>query len=629
MVKYVMIDKNAKWIWINDFPQKNEYAVFEEKFNFSGKSAIFTVCAETDYILSVNGKTASFGQFAGYPFEKYYDEIDITDFCKSGENVLQITVRYEGVNSSTHIDDGAGVIYTLCIDGKTATYSSKNTLGGYDGRYVQHTAKYITAQLGLGSDMCVGECRCDIHCVEVKKTYNIKPRPVLKTEPEEFVGGVLIDSEKNIYDIGRETAGYLCVEFEAQTQCTAKIGYGEHITGGDVRYYVGGREFVLNFELKEGRQKFCQYFIRISGRYLKAMLPDGVKVVSIGIKPYIYPQKVVDFKLDNPLDRKIYDTCVRTLRLCMNTHYEDTPWREQALYVLDSRNQMLCGYYAFADTDFQRANLEFIAKGTRSDGFLELTYPAVNSPAIPFFSVMYPVAVYEYVMHTGDRSILKTVMPVMLKIMQNFSERVDENGLIKSFVAPYWNFYEWTDGSADAIPTQTDYRYTEYYHIIIACAFVYSGERFLKLCEIAGVKFDFDFERVKKAIVSEFFDSQTGLFSLRSDDKSKKSQLGNAFAMLIGLGDSRTANALKYDKSLIKTSLSMLVYKYDALLGFDKANKDFILNEIRELYGYMLDSGATSFWETILGEADFDNAGSLCHGWSAMPIYYYHLFKND
>ena len=38
-------------------------------------------------------------------------------------------------------------------------------------------------------------------------------------------------------------------------------------------------------------------------------------------------------------------------------------------------------------------------------------------------------------------------------------------------------------------------------------------------------------------------------------------------------------------------------------------------------------AGATTFWETELGEKDFDNAGSLCHGWSALPIYYYHLFK--
>jgi hypothetical protein len=37
----------------------------------------------------------------------------------------------------------------------------------------------------------------------------------------------------------------------------------------------------------------------------------------------------------------------------------------------------------------------------------------------------------------------------------------------------------------------------------------------------------------------------------------------------------------------------------------------------------MLEQGATSFWETAKGEADFSGAGSLCHGWSALPIYYY------
>jgi hypothetical protein len=40
----------------------------------------------------------------------------------------------------------------------------------------------------------------------------------------------------------------------------------------------------------------------------------------------------------------------------------------------------------------------------------------------------------------------------------------------------------------------------------------------------------------------------------------------------------------------------------------------------------MLFHGATSFWETLLGGADFGGAGSLCHGWSAVPIYFYHAY---
>ena len=36
----------------------------------------------------------------------------------------------------------------------------------------------------------------------------------------------------------------------------------------------------------------------------------------------------------------------------------------------------------------------------------------------------------------------------------------------------------------------------------------------------------------------------------------------------------------------------------------------------------MIARGATTFWETEKGAEDFNNAGSLCHGWSAMPVFY-------
>ena len=37
----------------------------------------------------------------------------------------------------------------------------------------------------------------------------------------------------------------------------------------------------------------------------------------------------------------------------------------------------------------------------------------------------------------------------------------------------------------------------------------------------------------------------------------------------------------------------------------------------------MLENSATSFWETDEGADAFGLAGSLCHGWTAIPIRYY------
>ena len=54
-------------------------------------------------------------------------------------------------------------------------------------------------------------------------------------------------------------------------------------------------------------------------------------------------------------------------------------------------------------------------------------------------------------------------------------------------------------------------------------------------------------------------------------------------------------------------------------------NYERCLSCIREYWGGMLKLGATTFWETLKGEADFGGAGSLCHGWSAMAAYYYSI----
>ena len=622
-----VFDSRASWIWINDCPQKNEFARFAGEFCTTGGRTVIRISAETDYILRVNDKIVSFGQFAGYPFEKYYDELDITEYSRNGSNTFSITVRYEGVNSATHIDDGAGVIYTVISGGHTVAYSSPETCGGYDNSYIQHCKRNITVQLGLTCGMRNDTSFTADRCVAVDKTRNLKKRPVKKSALHPLIKGEPIAQNSNVYDLGMEITGYLYVKFNTEIPCTAKIIYGEHIADGAVRQCIGGRDFSLDFELTEGQQEFTQFFVRVGARYLQAVLPDGAGIMEIGIVPTLYPVTEKKTSLQGP-DKRIYDTCVRTLRLCMGNHYEDCPWREQALYVLDARNQMLCGYYAFEETEYQRANLVFISKGLRSDGFLELTYPAVNTPAIPFFSVMYPVAVYEYIAHTGDESILNETMKTMLCLMNNFKARIEPCGLIADFESPFWNFYEWLDGNDGFDDPGSIKAGDKKYHLILNCAFIYSAERFLKLCRLAGVSFDIDIAALKQSVRNTFFDREVGLFHTSTGKREHYTALGNAFALLIGLGDAGTVTAIKEEKAAPAT-LSMLGYVYDALLMQDESNKQYVLEDIRKKYGYMLSRNATSFWETLEGESAFGGAGSLCHGWSAMPIYYFNILKDE
>lgn len=608
------MDPRAIWIWRQGTVGKNEFAYFTDEFEYDGGSATLSIAAETDYIAYINGTEVLFGQYAGFPDLKFYDEADISKYCTMGKNTLSVTVRYEGVNSLTHIDDGAGVIYSVHSGDQLLACSNEETLSCLDPRYISdEEPRYITIQLGYAADMVATAAPFKTErSVAVNKTLNIKPRPIKKTVLYEKIAAQEI--RQGLYDLGREEAGYAYIKYVSTVDGTIKLAYGEHIADGGVRYLIGQRNFSLNFHVGCGTGELCQKFVRIAGRYIEIFAPEGVKIQEVGILPVLYPlsEKPHDFC---GLDKRIYETSVRTLRLCMNYHYEDCPWREQALYALDSRNQMLAGYYAFEETEFQRASLVLLSHGVRSDGFLELTSPAINTPAIPFFSLIYPRAVLEYVKHTRDFGILDEVFDTVEAIVRAAVNRIDETGLIREFDVPYWNFYEWTSGSDGEDKKAVGY------HLILNCALAYAIDAYSELCAVRQNGFHADSAALKDAIVQHFYRAETGLFYLSDRHNDRYSEMGQAFALLIGLGDRRTVDALK-SGALIPATLSTAVFVYDALLAADPQNADYVLNDIRAKYKKMLDAGATSFWETIDGEQAFRGAGSLCHGWSAIPAYY-------
>jgi hypothetical protein len=135
-------------------------------------------------------------------------------------------------------------------------------------------------------------------------------------------------------------------------------------------------------------------------------------------------------------------------------------------------------------------------------------------------------------------------------------------------------------------------------------------------------------ERAKalNSAINKAFKRESGYYALFRQGE-EYCELGNGLAILCGAATG--ADAEKICKKLVsdhdwtKITLSMKCFKYDALLAVNKEKyRNYILEDIRVTYGKMLDAGATTFWETEEGESAFDNAGSLCHGWSALPVYY-------
>jgi len=438
-----------------------------------------------------------------------------------------------------------------------------------------------------------------------------------------------------IVDMERERSGYISFDFEVDSPCDIDCGFGEHMDDLRVRTAVGGRNFAFSYRAKAGRNRFFHPFKRIGGRYLQFHVSARkFRLFSAGILPVEYPvsEKPEPHGL-NLLQQHIYKTAVHTLRCCMHEHYEDTPWREQALYAMDSRNMMLFTYDAFGDKEYVKANLRLSGLGIREDGLLELCAPARIKETIPCFSLIWIIAMNEYLSRSKDTDFMCEMLPSVQSVLSFFAGW-QRDGLIYN-PQEYWGFYEWSpymDGINESRDKQIardgfDAPLNAFYALAIDAAgkifkavglLEYSDSLALQKSELKQKYHEVFWSPEKKAyrvsstpecenIFPQLVQALTVCAALCTDESEEKSIISR----------------LLTDEFSPKATLSHAIFLYEAVLH-DQSQRNAVLDETDKRWGEMVFKGATSFWETEQGSSAFNNAGSLCHGWSAVPIWVYH-----
>lgn len=622
---------NAEWIWQNSSPQSDEYAEFVCEVP-SGDITAF-ICADSNYEMWVNGKLAAFGQYADYPYDKVYDKLNLSKYFTKEKNEVLIRVWYYGISElQTYYIGKAGVKFAFFNGDECVAISNSDTPSRLSPTYAQHMNKWMTPQIGFSFKYDAnGDQNAPFgKSVEIPLDTSFRERPIKKLVLEKETKAreiKVLEDGTHLFDLGREEVGFIHLKCRSDSKAHVLVSWGEHIVDGRVRRIIEPRDFSLEYIAKEGENDFTNYFRRLGCRYIEVY--GDVTDIEVGIIPTMYPLADKPSPKMNETQKKIFDACIRTLKLCMHEHYEDCPWREQALYAMDSRNQMLCGYYAFGEYEFPRACLELMAHDKHPDGFLSICPPSSNTTAIPSFSMHYITECVEYAQYSGDTALIKEIYPKLCNILESFFPDVKDGILCPN--KKYWNFYEWVPGLEDRE------FFTERSHgeeignlesdIVLNALFILSLERLAKYGNTE--KYTTLAKEIRENARKLFFDGDTVWNRQIKDDSS---ELGVSLAILSDIitGDDavRLANRLvKGDFTHI--SLSMNCFKYDALLKVSEEYKEWILSDIERIYVPMLDGGTGTVWETEEGQSDFANAGSLCHGWSAMPVYYYYKLLGE
>ena len=654
------------WIWT-----KKDYPFVVARTTFSAKKGAGTlfISAPTTYCAYLNGKMVANSQFADYPFYKVIDEsaVDLEE-----NNTLEVLAYNMGANTSTNYDKASALFFKV-VDSEGAKLTESN------GETLIKRADYhfkqkfnITSQLGPALKLdftakpdtfkpatvvdpnfttatrpmkkCLLTDLIDEKTVEVGAWGKIKtknwaelmqnaPISADKTDENGFVTyGKDFCGGYTVVDLGRESAGYLSLSVEVDNDCEGAIGWGEHLTDGRVRTHIGPRCFCIELKLRKGQNSIDEYVHRLGGRYLCIFIKGAkFKLNRLTLREQYYPFNFIEKDFASERLNAIYEMGRRTLTLCAHEHYEDCPWREQALYGMDSRNQMLFGYGAFGEATFPKASLITIAHSIGEDNLIDLCAPAKCDIRIPVFSLYFALAVCENAEFEWDENFLTFILPFVEKVMGKY-ESVLCDGVCANFTAePYWNFFEWANGldggkifrqKGDILPPTFEAISTALFSIVcykLSAVYTKLGNgilasRYAKLGEQA------------KDGLEKFYDKVDNIYysfiNKRGEKYGKHAYTQAIVACAVDKENGlRVLDKIKNPFSLTNLTISALPWKYDAIMKLD-GDKDYCLDEIEKIFGGFIDKGLTSYPETEDLEAAFGRAGSLCHAWSSVPCYF-------
>ncbi len=663
-----MIHKKNKhtpcWIWADVPVQPHSICEFRKTFNAPAQPVTINISAESDFILYIDNREIYRGQYQDYPEYKRFHRFDTT-LEYSGDHLVAVEVYFNGRNFQTSVAaETPGLFLEITFaDGKKiasdTSFKSRQSISLLHDRLDR-----VNPQVGMvfTFDLSLADRWKELDyddsswqdSIVIDKDSPPLPAPVNQLEFLPEVSAVKIgeytfaresdrgsyaeicakdnydsscpDGIASVYDLGSEYLGYLKIVFDAPHRCIADISHSEHLTGGKVASRVGERNFTDRLILS-GKGEFILPR-RVGCRYIQVSLTAAKADVGIRFCPVELPlAPAAEISSDTPDDAILWQASLKTLILCMAEHYMDCPWREQALYGFDSRSQMLFGYGIWDNSDYVRHNLALLARSVLTNGLMAISSPCNMDPQIPLFSMIFASALRDWCFFNGKNDALKDNARELSKIEKTLTANFDQSsGLYLTPSHPgVWNFYEWQQG-LDGLSSNGDC--TDFSHLdgkpqLDVMYNLFMIDFFDAMAFLRGGEYAVKRDALKTAVFSSFYDQRSGCLKTVPD-----ADVFHESVQILALYTDCVPQELRSVvwQNIINgkgkpATLSMLCYLVETAMREkgDLRNSvlEYVESRLFQTFMPMLETGDT-LWETADGAEAFDNAGSLCHGWSSV-----------
>jgi len=311
-------------------------------------------------------------------------------------------------------------------------------------------------------------------------------------------------------DMGRKMLGRVFLDIKASPGTIIDLGYSEDLNPSGLPFLYkrvqvnSGSRFICDGKLSR-YETFKPYGVR----YLQVKITppgDGIVTLSkIGVIEQIYPfLKVGNFECSDPVFNKIWELGWRTLRVCSEDSYIDTPFRERGLYAGDALPEYAITLATSGDSRLMRNSLLLF-----QDMYREEMETGTENRHNDFI-LKTLVELYWYFMITGDTSFTGSLYPNYVKYFDHLEKDKTSEGYYKVGQV----FLEWTKIQKNA--DLTAYQ-----------ALLYGSFRIMESMSSELVypentlRFRSRADALRKVILEQFWDKEQGTFFDGFEDGEK------------------------------------------------------------------------------------------------------------
>ncbi|MFA6568511.1 MAG: hypothetical protein WCS96_09890, partial [Victivallales bacterium] len=387
-----------------------------------------------------------------------------------------------------------------------------------------------------------------------------------------------------LFDFGAEVIGRFELEIDGLDGAVVDLCHEEELWNNRLKAVHSVDAFPVkdtyNFSdryiLREGRQIIGNTINERGFRMVQAVFRNFNKplvVHSVRAVKAVYPYlNRGSFTCDDFMLNRIWDVCGETLSACSTDIFTDCPWRERAFWVNDLIVENKTSLEFFGASAIHRRAFRMVFSEARDNGLVPGVCPCPDvhgSLIFPSTNLFMPLMLRDYLLHSGDLSLIKELLPHVFRIFDAFEEWFDADSLITP-PENLWNFFDWSFGITEVQLNGKNTAMLNYLYVMAV-------NTTLELASLADTQVNMAKYRIRSAKTAEsvnrrFFKKDKKRLAdwLEPDGRLSEhsSQLAHALALLSGQVTSNRRKAFESaldDDKILEPELYLNFFVFQAM----------------------------------------------------------------